>query len=86
MQYALLDAMAALRGRWSAMALAERLCATAGGTYGGRNPYRLLSTVHASLARLATAGSVEVRQERMDSGQARNTYTLTPKGRREAKR
>jgi hypothetical protein len=73
------------RGRWGARAIAELLCADVGGPYGGRNPFRLLSTVHAALVRLTETAFVERRDDVSDAGRARFVYALTPKGRMEAR-
>lgn len=80
MRSALLRILAKLPGRWGGMALAEALCADTKSVYGGRNPYRLHSTVNGALLRLTELGLVE-RREEDDTGRKRYTYALTPKGR-----
>jgi len=81
MQSAILRLTSKLPGRWSAMALTEALCADTRSTYGGRNPYGLVSTTNCALLRLVEMGYMERKMETTDLGRVRYTYAITSKGR-----
>jgi hypothetical protein len=81
MQTAILRLTSKLPGRWSAMALTEALCSDTKSTYGGRNPYGLVSTTNCALLRLVEMGYMERKMETTDLGRVRYTYAITAKGR-----
>lgn len=85
MRSEILRLLAKLPGRWGGMALAEALCSDTKSVYGGRNPYKLHSTVNGALLRLVELGMLERVEETTEIGRKRFTYAITPKGRVAAK-